>query len=42
MTAPPIQYTRADDGTSIAYWTLGEGPLAVFIPPPGMAHLELK
>ena len=22
MDAPPIQYTRAEDGVNIAYWTL--------------------
>ena len=23
---PRIQYAKAEDGTSIAYWTLGDGP----------------
>ncbi len=26
MDAPQIQYTRTEDGVSIAYWKLGEGP----------------
>ena len=26
---PPIRYTRTRDGVSIAFWTLGEGPVLV-------------
>ena len=26
MDAPPIQYCRSEDGTNIAWWSLGEGP----------------
>jgi class 3 adenylate cyclase len=32
MDAPPIQYTRTDDGVNIAYWTLGEGRPFVMTP----------
>jgi len=40
---PRIQYAQSEDGTSIAYWTLGEGesdPL-VFMPPP-YSHSQLE
>ena len=33
MDAPPIQYARTDDGVNIAYWTLGEGPPLLHLPP---------
>jgi pimeloyl-ACP methyl ester carboxylesterase len=30
---PQIQYARTSDGFGIAYWTLGEGPVLVNLPP---------
>ena len=40
---PQIQYTRTSDGVSIAYWTLGEGPPLVFLPPvPQHAQLDWR
>lgn len=32
MEAPPLQYTKTTDGYSIAYMTLGTGPVLVFLP----------
>ena len=32
---PSIQYAKTEDGVSIAYWTMGEGPALVKpLPPP--------
>lgn len=30
---PRIQYAKTSDGVNIAYWTLGEGPPLVYLPP---------
>jgi hypothetical protein len=30
---PRIQYAKTSDGVSIAFWTLGEGPPLVLMPP---------
>jgi class 3 adenylate cyclase len=30
---PRIQYAKTSDGVSIAFWTMGEGPPLVYIPP---------
>ena len=42
MDAPPIQYCQTTDGVSIAYWTIGEGPLAVFANPIDGSHIALE
>lgn len=42
MDAPPIQYCRTDDGVSIAYWTLGEGPAVIPMDSIGMSHVALE
>ncbi len=41
---PVTQFTTTDDGFSIGYWTLGEGPPLIFSPQPMMtsAVLELE
>ena len=40
---PRIQYAKTTDGVSIAFWTLGEGPPLVIMPPTVMAsHCELE
>jgi class 3 adenylate cyclase len=41
MTAmePSIQYARTSDGVSIPYYTIGEGPPLVYMPPP-MTFIE--
>jgi class 3 adenylate cyclase len=41
MEAPDIKYVRADDGTSIAYAVLGDGPFDLLCIPGFVSHLEL-
>ncbi len=41
LSAPDVRYTRAPDGTSIAYTTFGEGPLDLLCIPGFVSHLEL-
>lgn len=41
LNAPDVLYTRAPDGTSIAYTTFGEGPLDLLCIPGFVSHLEL-
>ena len=38
---PPIQYANTNDGVSIAYWTLGEGPSLVWASLPN-SHVEFE
>ncbi|MCH7697952.1 MAG: adenylate/guanylate cyclase domain-containing protein [Chloroflexi bacterium] len=38
---PRIQYAKTEDGVSIAYWTLGEGPPLVLLPE-GFCHTQLE
>lgn len=38
---PRIQYAKAEDGTSIAYWTLGEGAPLVYLAGGPWHHIEL-
>ena len=38
---PRIQYAKAEDGTSIAYWTLGDGPPLVYMAGGPWHHIEL-
>ncbi len=40
---PRIQYAKTSDGVSIAFWTLGDGPPLVMMPPTVMgSHAELE
>src|SRR3972149_1375102 len=39
---PRIQYAKASDGVSIAYWTLGEGMPFVQMPVVGFSHVQLE
>jgi class 3 adenylate cyclase len=41
MEAPDIKYVRADDGTSIAYAVVGDGPFDLLCIPGFVSHLEL-
>lgn len=41
MKAPDINYVRAEDGTSIAYAVLGDGPFDLLCIPGFVSHLEL-
>jgi class 3 adenylate cyclase len=42
MTAPPkIRYTKTDDGASIAYGTVGAGPIDLLCIPGFVSHLEV-
>jgi class 3 adenylate cyclase/alpha-beta hydrolase superfamily lysophospholipase len=41
VEAPEIRYTRAPDGTSIAYAVLGDGPLDLLCIPGFVSHLEV-
>ncbi len=40
--APPIQYARTEDGVSIAYWRIGEGPALVHGPLMPYSHIEME
>lgn len=40
MNPPPIQYARAPDGASIAYWVMRNGPSAVVHVPYPVSHLS--
>lgn len=42
MPAPPIHYTRTNDGVDIAYWTLGEGPTLFILHPPVDSHIAVE
>ena len=46
MNQPEIQYTKTEDGVSIAYWTLsggdGEGEPLVYMPWVPFSHIELE
>ncbi len=37
---PRIQYAKTEDGVSIAYWTMGEGPALVWLSIPLVAHVQ--
>jgi class 3 adenylate cyclase len=39
---PRIQYAKAKDGVSIAFWTLGEGMPFVYVPVLGFSHIQLE
>jgi|CXWL01.1.fsa_nt_gi pimeloyl-ACP methyl ester carboxylesterase len=42
MAEPQIRYCTADDGVSIAYWSLGSGPLLVLCPPGPIGHIAAE
>jgi len=42
MTEPRIQYTKTSDGVNIAYFTVGQGPPLIMVPPIPYSHLELE
>ena len=37
---PKIRYATSADGTSIAYWAIGEGPALVYMPTMPWSHIE--
>lgn len=39
---PSIQYAQTADGVSIAFWTLGEGPPIVCMPPVPFSHIQAE
>ena len=39
---PRIQYAKTEDGVSIAYWTIGEGPPLVYLVGPQQSHCQLE
>ncbi|MEO8538727.1 MAG: adenylate/guanylate cyclase domain-containing protein [bacterium] len=39
---PVIQYATTSDGVSIAYSTLGEGPVLIFLPVLPLSHLQVE
>ena len=39
---PSIQYARTSDGTGIAFWKLGEGPVIVAMPPLPLSNLRAE
>ena len=38
---PQIQYAKTEDGVSIAYYAIGQGPALLFLTLP-MSHLEAE
>jgi class 3 adenylate cyclase/pimeloyl-ACP methyl ester carboxylesterase len=42
MDAPPIQYAKAADGVSIAYWVIGEGPPLVVQSSLNASHIQME
>lgn len=42
MDPPAIRYTITADGTNIAYWALGEGPIMVSLPPLPHSHIRVE
>jgi len=39
---PRVQYAQTEDGVSIAYWAMGEGPPLVVMPNIPLSHVELE
>ncbi|MDO8611214.1 MAG: adenylate/guanylate cyclase domain-containing protein [Dehalococcoidia bacterium] len=39
---PRIQYAQTEDGVSIAYWAMGEGPPLIVMPNIPLSHVELE
>ncbi|MEE8346485.1 MAG: adenylate/guanylate cyclase domain-containing protein [Dehalococcoidia bacterium] len=42
MAEPRVQYAQTEDGVSIAYSTLGEGPTLVYMPAIPFSHMQLE
>ena len=42
MDAPPIQYARAEDGTNLAYWTLGAGEAVIPLYSAHFSHIQAE
>lgn len=42
LTEPRIQYARAADGATIAYWQIGQGTPLVLMPAPPFSHTQLE
>jgi len=40
VSAPKIRYAKSADGTSIAYWSIGEGRPLVYLPTMPWSHIE--
>jgi len=39
---PRVQYAQTEDGLSIAYWAMGEGPPLILLPNIPLSHVELE
>lgn len=39
---PRVQYTRTQDGVSIAFWSIGSGPPLIILPALPMSHIEYE
>jgi class 3 adenylate cyclase len=39
---PRVQYAQTEDGVSIAYWAMGDGPPLIVMPNIPMSHVELE
>jgi class 3 adenylate cyclase len=39
---PRIQYAQTSDGVSIAYWSIGSGPVLIWMPPFPFSHIGLE
>jgi len=39
---PSIRYTKSSDGTSIAFWSMGDGPALVVTPATPFTHVQLE
>ena len=39
---PPIQYATTEDGVSIAYWTMGEGPTYINTQSPPWSNIQVE
>jgi DNA-binding NarL/FixJ family response regulator len=40
VNEPQIQYATASDGVRIAYWSIGDGPLLISMPPLPMSNIQ--
>jgi class 3 adenylate cyclase/pimeloyl-ACP methyl ester carboxylesterase len=40
MTEPQVQYTKTSEGVSIAFASMGEGPMLIRVPQPGITHVQ--
>lgn len=42
MDAPAIRYTTTVDGVRIAYWSVGDGPIVISLPPLPHSHIRVE